>query len=460
MLESALGLIGDRPETLDLKIAAAALAEMREAFSVFGPYRDVPKVTVFGSARTATNDPLYSQATEIARLLAERGWMVVTGAGPGIMQAAMEGAGRERSIGVSIRLPFEQGANPVIAGDEKYVSMKYFFTRKLILVKESRAFVCLPGGFGTLDETFELLTLTQTGKGLPVPIIFLDTEGDSFWGSVDQLIRAELVTRNLVSAADTHLYFVTDSCDEACREIERFYANYDSIRYVGNQAIIRLRSTPTDEQLATLNESVRSPRFVRADRAHRTAGRRGAPGRPPRPAAHPLSVRQAQVRRPAGDDRRPQLVRCVPRPRRPRVAARSLALTRSHRFRSFAATPAGCRLLDGTARLGQRLVLGGSDRLAVGDCPVEHVEGGVVELTGDVSQARREVGVTAHGSAPIASATRSIGWRASTPAAPRCIAHPGFADATIVAPLRRRARSIAASLRSRIAAASSGCSAE
>ncbi len=255
MLESALGLIGDRPETLDLKIAAAALAEMREAFSVFGPYRDVPKVTVFGSARTATNDPLYSQATDIARLLAERGWMVVTGAGPGIMQAAMEGAGRERSIGVSIRLPFEQGANPVIAGDEKYVSMKYFFTRKLILVKESRAFVCLPGGFGTLDETFELLTLTQTGKGLPVPIIFLDTEGDSFWGSVDQLIRAELVTRNLVSAADTHLYFVTDSCDEACREIERFYANYDSIRYVGNQAVIRLRSTPTDEELATLNES-------------------------------------------------------------------------------------------------------------------------------------------------------------------------------------------------------------
>ena len=115
--------------------------------------------------------------------------------------------------------------------------------------------MCLPGGFGTLDETFELLTLTQTGKGLPVPIIFLDTEGDSFWGSVDQLIRAELVTRNLVSAADTHLYFVTDSCDEACREIERFYANYDSIRYVGNQAVIRLQPTPTDEELATLNES-------------------------------------------------------------------------------------------------------------------------------------------------------------------------------------------------------------
>jgi uncharacterized protein (TIGR00730 family) len=254
MLESALGLIGDRPETLDLKIAAAALAEMREAFAVFGPYRDIPKVTVFGSARTATNDPLYAQATEIAKLLAARGWMVVTGAGPGIMQAAMEGAGREQSIGVSIRLPFEQGANPVIAGDEKYVSMKYFFTRKLILVKESRAFVCLPGGFGTLDETFELLTLTQTGKGLPVPIIFLDVEGDPFWASVDELVRTQLVTRNLVSSSDTHLYYVTDSCEDACREIERFYANYDSIRYVGNQAIIRLRRAPDDEQLVALNE--------------------------------------------------------------------------------------------------------------------------------------------------------------------------------------------------------------
>jgi uncharacterized protein (TIGR00730 family) len=259
MLTSAFGLVGDNPATLDLKIAAAAIAEMREAFAMFAPYKDVPKVTVFGSARTATNDPLYSQATEIARLLADRGWMVVTGAGPGIMQAAMEGAGRERSIGVSIRLPFEQGANPVIAGDEKSVSMKYFFTRKLMLVKESRAFVCLPGGFGTLDETFELLTLTQTGKGLPVPIIFLDMPndvegGDSFWGAVDRLVQEQLVTRGLVSPKDTHLYFVTASSEEACEEIERFYANYDSVRYVGNQAIIRLRHRPTAEQLAELNE--------------------------------------------------------------------------------------------------------------------------------------------------------------------------------------------------------------
>ncbi len=145
LLGSAIGLLGDDPDPLDLKIAAAAMTEMREAFAVFAPYRDVPKVTVFGSARTAPDDPVYAQADRIARDLAAMGWMVVTGAGPGIMQAAMEGAGREHSIGVAIRLPFEQGANPVIAGDDKYVTMRYFFTRKLMLVKESRAFVSLPG---------------------------------------------------------------------------------------------------------------------------------------------------------------------------------------------------------------------------------------------------------------------------------------------------------------------------
>lgn len=248
------GLIGDRPDTLDLKIAAAALSEMREAFGMFTQYRDVPKVTVFGSARTGQDDPLYAQARDMATELSTRGWMVVTGAGPGIMQAAMEGAGRDLSIGVSIRLPFEQQANPIIAGDEKSVIMKYFFTRKLMLVKESSAFVCLPGGFGTLDETFELLTLTQTGKGLPVPIVFLDTPGDLFWERIHEFVTSQLVTRNLVSAEDTGLYLVTDSCDVACAEIERFYANYHSIRYVGSGAIIRMKHEVTDDQLAELND--------------------------------------------------------------------------------------------------------------------------------------------------------------------------------------------------------------
>jgi uncharacterized protein (TIGR00730 family) len=170
------------------------------------------------------------------------------------MQAGMEGAGRDHSIGVSIRLPFEQGANPVIAGDEKYVSMKYFFTRKLMLIKESRGFICLPGGFGTLDETFELLTLTQTGKGVPTPIVFLDTPGDPYWEAIDTMVKDHLMSRGLVAPADTELYLVTDSCERAVAEVVGFYANYDSLRYVGDRLVIRMQQSPTDEQLAQLND--------------------------------------------------------------------------------------------------------------------------------------------------------------------------------------------------------------
>jgi uncharacterized protein (TIGR00730 family) len=228
---------------------------MAEAFRVFAPYRDVPKVTMFGSARTATDDPLYALARDVAGQLAARGWMTVTGAGPGIMQAGMEGAGRDLSIGVSIRLPFEQGANSVIAGDRKYVSMRYFFTRKLMLVKESKGFVCLPGGFGTLDETFELLTLTQTGKGLPVPIVLLDAPGDPYWQKLDDFIVEQVLPRGLVSPLDTKLYLVTDSTERATQEVLGFYANYESIRYVGDTLIVRIQREPTDTQLAELNEA-------------------------------------------------------------------------------------------------------------------------------------------------------------------------------------------------------------
>jgi uncharacterized protein (TIGR00730 family) len=254
ILAAVMAMVDHQTDTLDFKIAGAAMQEMAAAFALFQPYHDVPKVTVFGSARTRADDPLYGQAREVAERLAAQGWMVVTGAGPGIMQAAMEGAGREQSIGVAIRLPFEQAANSVIAGDTKYVAMKYFFTRKLMLVKESKGFVCLPGGFGTLDETFELLTLTQTGKGLPVPIVFLDVPGDPYWEAIRDVIERQLVTRGLVTPADTDLFLVTDDCDAAVREITRFYANYDSLRYVGNQLVIRMRQAPNDAQLAELNE--------------------------------------------------------------------------------------------------------------------------------------------------------------------------------------------------------------
>lgn len=254
LLRAAVDLVQQHPSTLDLKIAAAALREMGDAFAMFSHARTDPKVSIFGSARTRRDDPLYAAASDVASRLAQQGWMVVTGAGPGIMEAGMEGAGRDRSIGVSIRLPFEQSANPVIAGDEKYVSMKYFFTRKLMLVKESRGFVCLPGGFGTLDETFELLTLVQTGKGTPVPIVLLDVPGDPYWETVDSFIREQLVARGLAAPADLHLYRITEDCAEAADEIIGFYRNYDSLRYVGDTLVLRLRQEPTAAQLALLNE--------------------------------------------------------------------------------------------------------------------------------------------------------------------------------------------------------------
>jgi len=210
-----------------LKIATAALTEMRDAYAVFAPYKDRRKVSIFGSARTSADDPLYDLTRRLAATLADKGWMTVTGAGPGIMEAGMAGAGREMSIGVSIRMPFESGANSIIAGDEKHVSMKYFFTRKVMLIKASQGFVCLPGGFGTLDEMFELLTLTQTGKGVPVPIVLLDAPGDPYWERVDDFVREQLIGRGLVSATDIGLYTITNSRDEAAKIIHGFYPHYD-----------------------------------------------------------------------------------------------------------------------------------------------------------------------------------------------------------------------------------------
>ncbi len=253
VMATAVRLADDGADALDLKITRAAVREMRSAFRAFAPYRGVPKVTMFGSARTKADDPLYELAKRMARALADQGWMIVTGAGPGIMAAGMEGAGREHSFGVTIRLPFESGANSIIAGDEKLVSMKYFFTRKLMLIKESRAFVCLPGGFGTLDETFELLTLTQTGKGVPVPIVFLDVPGGTYWAHARRFIVDELVSRGLVAEPDLELFKVTDDVDAACDEILRFYANYHSIRHVDGRMIIRLRRAPDFTELDALN---------------------------------------------------------------------------------------------------------------------------------------------------------------------------------------------------------------
>jgi uncharacterized protein (TIGR00730 family) len=254
ILVSGVALAGDHTDRLDLKITNAALQEMRGAFNMFAPYRDRPKVTIFGSARTRNDDPLYHHAVALARGFRDRGWMVVTGAGPGIMEAGMEGAGRENAIGVLIRLPFEGGANEIIAGDPKLTEMKYFFTRKLMLVKESAAFVSLPGGFGTLDEVFELLTLVQTGKATPTPVVLLDTPGGTYWHGFETFIREHPLADGMITEGDECLYYVTDSVDEALSEIEGFYRNYHSLRYVGDRLIIRLHAAPTREELDELSE--------------------------------------------------------------------------------------------------------------------------------------------------------------------------------------------------------------
>ena len=253
IVASSLLLAMDPPDRLDLKIVNAALQEMRAAFGVFAPYKDVPKVTIFGSARTRKDDPLYEHTRVLAKGLADKGWMVVTGAGPGIMEAGMEGAGRERSIGVLIRLPFEGGANELIAGDDKLVEMRYFFTRKLMLVKESAAFVGMPGGFGTLDEMFELLTLVQTGKAQPAPIVMLDTPGGTYWSGLADFLRSQVASVGLISPEDGELFRTTDSVDDAIDEIEGFYRNYHSMRYVGDRLVIRLQAAPTEDELARLS---------------------------------------------------------------------------------------------------------------------------------------------------------------------------------------------------------------
>lgn len=253
MLRTTLGLGTDDLSILDIKIASSALKEMREAFEMFTPYSHRKKVTIFGSARTTKDDPVYRQTEQVAARLADENWMVVTGAGPGIMEAGMAGAGRDRSIGVSIRLPFETSANSIIAGDDKYVSMKYFFTRKLMLVKESHAFICMPGGFGTLDEMFELLTLIQTGKSTPAPIVLLDLPHDHFWHRIDDLVTTQLIPRKLVSDTDLSLYHISDSVEDAVQEICGFYANYYSMRQVGKYLVLRHRHRLTDLQIEILN---------------------------------------------------------------------------------------------------------------------------------------------------------------------------------------------------------------
>ncbi len=251
---SADKLAADKPARGDLKILSRTLRELRYAFKVFAPYRSRRKVTVFGSARTEPEAPTYQQAVRFGAAMAEKDWMVVTGAAAGIMEAGHVGAGRAHSMGLNIMLPFEQDANPVIAGDHKLVNMKYFFTRKLMFVKECDAVVCLPGGFGTLDEALEVLTLLQTGKRDMVPVILLDAPGGTYWTQLQQFFEDQLLAGNMISPMDSHLYLVTDDCQRAVDEVLNFFTVFHSMRYVHDRLVFRLEEDVSPALLAEINE--------------------------------------------------------------------------------------------------------------------------------------------------------------------------------------------------------------
>lgn len=254
MKQTADKLARDQASLGDLKLLSRALKELRYAFKVFTPYRRRRKVSVFGSARTPPAHPDFQASVEFGRKMAAAGWMVVTGAGNGIMEGAHLGAGPELSMGVNIMLPFEQEANPVIAKDEKLVTLRYFFTRKLMFVKEVHAAALFPGGFGTQDELFEILTLVQTGKRDLLPIVCVESPGSDYWEQWLRFVERQLLERKLISPEDLLLFRIAKTPDEAVQEIVGFYSVYHSARYIRDKLVLRLQQEPTPELMAKLNQ--------------------------------------------------------------------------------------------------------------------------------------------------------------------------------------------------------------
>ncbi|NJP11631.1 MAG: cytochrome D ubiquinol oxidase subunit II [Leptolyngbyaceae cyanobacterium RU_5_1] len=242
-------------DRLDWKILNASLQDMERAFKTFYPYRHVRKIAIFGSARIKSNSLEYQMAVEFAQRVTDLGFMVMTGAGGGIMEAGNQGAGRDKSFGLSIQLPFEHGANAFIEGDRKLIAFKYFFTRKLFFLRESDALALFPGGFGTQDEAFEVLTLSQTGKSAPMPLVLIDRPGGDYWHDWHDYIQRQLLERGLISPNDPSLYTITDKLDEACDAIAHFYRVFHSCRYIGNRLVIRLNTEISDAAVEILNQN-------------------------------------------------------------------------------------------------------------------------------------------------------------------------------------------------------------
>ena len=253
---TAFKLLNDDIGRLDIKIINSSLKEIRHAFSLFSKYRDIKKVSIFGSARTPSDSPDYKIIAEFAQKIVKENYMVITGAGPGIMQAGNEGAGENNSFGVSIKLPFEYEPNPFISKN-KVINFKYFFTRKLAFAKETNAFVLGPGGVGTIDEGFEVLTLLQTGKSNPLPVVMLEAPGGNFWKKLNAFMIEEMLAKKLICAEDLALYKICYSSDEAVNEIKQFYNNYHSIRFVNEMLAIRTARAIPEEALRGINEKFR-----------------------------------------------------------------------------------------------------------------------------------------------------------------------------------------------------------
>ena len=256
-LATIVRIAGEETERLDWKILASSIEDLERGFLTFANYRHVRKIAIFGSARTPRDAPEYKMAVDFARRIVKLGFMAITGAGGGIMEAGNEGAGAANSFGLNIKLPFEQSANSAIAEDDKLIDFKYFFTRKLFFLRESDAIALFPGGFGTQDEAFETLTLCQTGKYGPVPLVLIDKPGGDYWHSWGEYVTKQLLANSLIGAEDPSLYTITDDLDIACNTIREFYCAYHSSRYVGEKFVMRLNSELSDETVEQLNTDYR-----------------------------------------------------------------------------------------------------------------------------------------------------------------------------------------------------------
>ena len=244
----------------DLRVAVNALDELVEASAMFSAWRDVPKLAIFGSARTTIAATLYEMARQLGEEMAQRNWMIVSGAGPGIMEASAKGAGREHTLGVNIELPFEQFANPYIDAETMLVAMQYFFTRKVAMTRPSNAFAIFPGGLGTMDEAFEVLTLLHTGKTSPAPVVLVDSPNGTFWTKWHSFVDDAIIAGNYIDVNDMCLVRICSSVDAAVEEIEHFFSNYESFEVRGERAYIKVKRAPSPAQLAELTAAV--PRFA------------------------------------------------------------------------------------------------------------------------------------------------------------------------------------------------------